>query len=240
MNTNMKREPESNPGDLLKAAADALRHSRLDEARDLLDRYDVAHPQSAENNPDSVLAACLREFLDNRHPKGISLLHEKLLPALEGLSPDQLECTSHVVNILHACGEWDESLRLAQDYLLPLYERQGDLGWRAITFGQIADTLFMRGDLDEALRIRREEVIPVYTHLGDTHYLIIANALLAMGLIQRRRPEDYSEVVDLLIRALADARRLQLPREIEIVESIIRSFDLDPHAPPFAKTDEPN
>ena len=42
----------------------------------------------------------------------------------------------------------------------PVYERLGDARSRAVTWGKVADILFLRGELDEALRIRRSRSCP--------------------------------------------------------------------------------
>ncbi len=71
--------------------------------------------------------------------------------------------------LLYSVGDYDAALAHWREVALPVFERLGDVGERAITMGKIADILRDRGQLDEALRIRKEEELPVYERLGDVH-----------------------------------------------------------------------
>jgi esterase/lipase superfamily enzyme len=96
---------------------------------------------------------------------------------------------------------------------------------RAVTMGKIADILQARGQLDEALKIRTEEQLPVYQRLGDVRSLLVGRANLAITLLQRAEDGDRDEARTLLVLALDDAQRLNLP-EAQQIEQIIEQTGL--------------
>jgi hypothetical protein len=96
----------------------------------------------------------------------------------------------------------------------------------AVTKGKIADILQIRGDLDAVLRIRREEELPVYERLGAVRDLLVGRAHLAITLLRRGQEGDRAEARDLLLLALAQARRLRLPEAAQI-EATIAEAGLD-------------
>ncbi|WP_437594214.1 hypothetical protein [Sorangium sp. So ce1000] len=103
-------------------------------------------------------------------------------------------------DILEACGQLDEVLRIRREEQLPVYQRLGDVRSRAVTMGKIADILEAHGQLDEALRIRREEELPVYERLGDVreHALTmskIADILQAHGQLDEALRIRHYEVL---------------------------------------------
>ncbi len=86
----------------------------------------------------------------------------------------------------------------------------------AVAKGRIAGIMRARGDLDASLRIRREEELPTYERLGDVRFLLFARWNLASTLLSRGRGGDREEARGLLIMALEEARRLQLPEAGQI------------------------
>jgi tetratricopeptide (TPR) repeat protein len=132
------------------------------------------------------------------------------------------KAASMLGDILEARGKLDEALRLLREEVPPQLEQLEDPRWCAITFGQIADILQTRGELDEALRIRREEELPVYERLGDARSLLMGRTNLAVGLILRGRPEDSSELSQLLEWSYSEALRLHLPEAGQIRDLLQR------------------
>jgi hypothetical protein len=117
---------------------------------------------------------------------------------------------------LQARGQLDEALNIRTDEQLPVYERLGDVHARAVAMGRIATILQARGDLDGSLRIRREEELPVYERLGDARFLLFGRWNLAGTLLLRGGEQDREEARALLIMAVDEARRLQLPEALQI------------------------
>lgn len=99
---------------------------------------------------------------------------------------------------------------------MSVYERLGDVRARAVTLGQIADVLQAQGQLDEALRIRQEEELPVYERLGVQRDILVAQAVIALNLLQRDAPGDRVRAVRLLNLAMDAARRMRLPEAAQI------------------------
>ena len=127
-----------------------------------------------------------------------------------------------IADILHDRDEFEEALKIYRDEVIPTFEAMGDIHARAATLGRIATLMANRGDLDEALRIHREEELPVYEHLGDAQSILRLRIQMAAILNHRGNPEDIPEIHRLLALALADARRLRLPVEIQQIEDLIK------------------
>lgn len=134
-------------------------------------------------------------------------------------------CQGKIALILAARGELDEALRIRTEEQLPVFERLGDVREMAITRGWIASILAARGELDEALRIRTKEELPVLERLGDVRQMLMTRANIGILLLKRNAPGDHVEARRLLDLALADARRLQLPRETAAIESWLKPLD---------------
>ena len=113
-------------------------------------------------------------------------------------------------DILALRGDLDESLRIRNEEVLPVYERLGDIRERAVTFGRIADLLAARGDLVEALRIRREEALPVYDLLGDLRERAVTLGKIAAILAVRGSYDEslriLREDVEPAFKELGDVR----------------------------------
>lgn len=192
--------------DLLHAVAAAIRRARIDQARDLLARYEFQYRAQPNDEPDAILARCLRAFVENHPEEALVLLREKLLPSFDRLSPESIKAMTYLIDILRLRGEWSDALVLARKYLLPAFDRMGDLRSHAVTLGKIASILATRGELDEALRIRREEQLPVYERLGDV----------------RERAVTLGKVADILTARgeLDEALRIRREEELPVYERL--------------------
>lgn len=174
----------------------------------------------------SKAASMLGDILEARGKldEALRLLREEVPPQLEQLE-DPRWCAitlGRLAKNLQARGEIDQALHLLKEEVLPTFKSLEDARWCAITFGQIADILQTRGELDEALRIRREEELPVYERLGDARSLLMGRTNLAVGLILRGRPEDSSELSQLLEWSYSEALRLHLPEAGQIRDLLQR------------------
>jgi hypothetical protein len=88
--------------------------------------------------------------------------------------------------------------------------------------GRIADILHQRGELKEALCIREQEVLPVFEQFGDVRELVLCRTNIAIILHEIDAEANKDRIDELLRLALADAKRLKLPREIEWIESTMQ------------------
>ena len=129
-----------------------------------------------------------------------------------------------IADVLQARGQLDEALRIRQEEQLPVYERLGDVGWRAVTLGKIADVLQARGQLDEALRIRQEEQLPDYERLGARRDILVTRANIALVLLKRDASGDRDEALRLLRLALEDARAMRI-QEAGQIEAILQAVE---------------
>ncbi|MGE0259802.1 MAG: hypothetical protein AB7T18_13720, partial [Alphaproteobacteria bacterium] len=152
-------------------------------------------------------------------------MREAQLPVYERLGDARSAAVTKgkIADILEMRGDLDGALRIRREEQLPVLERLGDARSAAQTKGQIAYILQVTGDLDGALRIWREEVLPVYERLGDARELLVGRANLAIALLQRTHDADRAEARDLLLLALAEARRMQLPEAGQIRAIIARA-----------------
>jgi hypothetical protein len=130
-----------------------------------------------------------------------------------------------IADILQARGQLDEALKIRDKEVLPAFQRLGDPRLVAVEKGKIAHILDARGQLDEALKIWQEEVLPAVERLGAVRELLVARANLALTLLRRAKNGDRDEARNLLILALGDARRLDLP-EAKQIEQIINQAGL--------------
>jgi tetratricopeptide (TPR) repeat protein len=154
---------------------------------------------------------------------------EEQLPVFEHLGDIRSKAVTQgkIAEVLMARGQLDEALRIRTEEQLPVFERLGDVREKAATHGKIAEILMARGQLDEALRIHTEVQIPVYEHLGDVRELLACRANQAIILLKRAAPGDRTEARRLLNQALADARQLKLPGEVEAIESWLSGLNDD-------------
>lgn len=97
-----------------------------------------------------------------------------------------------VAEVLQTLGNYDESLRIHQEEVIPVCVRLGRSRLYAATLGKVADVLEKRGDYDGALRIRRDVQLPIYDRLGDVRERAVALGEIA-DVLQRRG--DYEEVL---------------------------------------------
>ena len=131
-----------------------------------------------------------------------------------GVERDEAISAGFIADILQAKGEFDDALKIRYEEELPVYNRLGDAGLRALAMGKIADILQARGQLGEALKIRNEEQLPVYMRLGDMRSRAvtmgrIADILQARGQLDealRIRNEEelpvYERLGDVYARAV--------------------------------------
>jgi tetratricopeptide (TPR) repeat protein len=92
---------------------------------------------------------------------------QRTLDLRRGAERDAAMASGLIADIMQACGQLDEALKIRNEEELPVYQRLGDVRSRAMTMGKIADILQARGQFDEALKIHNEEELPVYERLGD-------------------------------------------------------------------------
>jgi tetratricopeptide (TPR) repeat protein len=94
-----------------------------------------------------------------------------------------------IASLLQLQGQLDEALRIRQTEQLPVYERLGDLYYKAVTLGEIADILQLRGQWIEALAIWQTDCLPVFGQLGLVRETAIAQERVAelQALVQARR-----------------------------------------------------
>ena len=127
-----------------------------------------------------------------------------------GMARDQAHIMRQIAEVLQACGQLDEALRIHQEEVRPVLERLGDVRSKAFTLGRIADVLEARGQLDEALRIHQEEVLPVFERLGDVRSKAvtlgkIADVLQARGQLDEALRIHQEEALPVYER-LGDVR----------------------------------
>ncbi|MBX9836209.1 MAG: hypothetical protein K2X65_08545, partial [Burkholderiaceae bacterium] len=105
--------------------------------------------------------------------------------------PDELLTApvAELGHLLFSVGDFEAALQHWRTVELPLHERMGKLGSKAITMGQIADILQMRGQLDETLRIRQVEQLPVFERLGDVRSKAVTMGRIA-DILQMRGQLD--------------------------------------------------
>jgi len=123
-----------------------------------------------------------------------------------------------IADILTACGDLDEALRIRTEEELPVYERLGDVRSKAVAMGKIAIILSAHGKADEALQILQKEVLPIFERLGDVRSKAvtmgkIADILTVCGEIDealRIRTEEelpvYEGLGDVREKAIAMGR----------------------------------
>ncbi|CAK8715421.1 hypothetical protein GCAAIG_04820 [Candidatus Electronema halotolerans] len=156
--------------------------------------------------------------------KALRIWRQEGLPIYERLGDvrEKAVTMGRIADVLQFRGQFDEALKIREQEELPVYERLGDIREQAVTKGKIADILWFCGHADEALRIREQEVLPVFEHLGDTQNLMFGRVNFAILLHDMDTIANRVKIDKLLRLALADAKRLKLPREIEWIESIMQ------------------
>ena len=223
-----REEEAADEIDLVHTATVAIRFSRLDKARDLLARYEFRYASNAPEF-DFMLARCLRAIVDKLHDEALLILREKLLPAISQLAPRRLMTMTFLVDILRRRGYWTEALDLAQNYLLPAFDRLGDTRARALTLGKVASVLAARGDLDEALRIRRDEVLSVYEKLGDSRECAVSMGKIADILTMRGELDEALSIYrkeSLVYEGLGESRSRAITIG-KIADILARRGDID-------------
>ena len=158
--------------------------------------------------------------------EALRIREQEELPVYERLGDVRSKAVTlgQIADILQARGQLDEALHIREQEQLPVYERLGDVRSKAVTLGKIAGIWQARGQPDEALRIREQEELPVYERLGDVRSLLVGRANLAMLLLEKDAEGNRQRSIDLLVLALADARRLRLP-EAGQIEGRLRQLD---------------
>ena len=211
-----------------KIASILYRRGELDEALRIRDQEvlstfeqlgDVRLKAIEQSNIANILYQ--RGELD----EALRIWQQEVLPVFEQIGDvrSKVVTMGNIADILQQRGDLDEALRILEQEELPIYERLGDVLEKAMTMGNIADIFYQRGEMDEALRIYEQEVLPVFERLGDTHGLSICRARIAILLYQIDAKANKGKIDELLRLALADAKRLKLPREIEWIEGIMNS-----------------
>ncbi|XOF33358.1 MAG: tetratricopeptide repeat protein [Candidatus Electrothrix sp. YB6] len=192
---------------ILEAAVDE--YGQLDEAQARASaRRDLAELLATQGDPDQALI----------------MLREQVLPVFRQLNnvQEEAETKDRIADIFERRGELDAALRIREQEILPFVERLGDLRNKAVTMGKIADILETRGQLDDALKIREQEELTIYDRIGDVRELLLCRTKIALLLHEMDAETNQERIEKLLRLALADARRLKLPRETAWIEGIIR------------------
>jgi tetratricopeptide (TPR) repeat protein len=179
------------------------------------DKRDLDLARGAEREA-AISAGFIADILQARGQvdEALKIRNEEELPVYERLGDvrERALTMGKIADILQARGQLDEALNIRTDEQLPVYERLGDVHARAVAMGRIATILQARGDLDGSLRIRRE----VHERLGDARFLLFGRWNLAGTLLLRGGEQDREEARALLIMAVDEARRLQLPEALQI------------------------
>ncbi|MDU9050917.1 MAG: hypothetical protein Q3M30_18870 [Candidatus Electrothrix sp. Rat3] len=162
--------------------------------------------------------------------KALEIRQQEQLPIFERLGDvrSKVVTMGRIADILKDRGELDKALDIRRNEQLPVYERLGDVRSKAVTMGYIADILQARGELDKALEIRQQEELPVFERLGDVRELLLCRTKIAL-LLHEMDTETNKEKIEKLLRlAVADAKRLKLPRETEWIENIMKDMQIKP------------
>ncbi len=158
--------------------------------------------------------------------EALRIRQQEVLPIFEQLGDVRSKAVTmgKIADILYERDELDEALRIRQKEELPVYERLGEVREKAVTMGKIADIFKQRGELDEALRIQEQEVLSIFERLGDVRGLLICQTQIARLLQDIDAKANKDKIDELLRLALADAKRLKLPKDIERIEGIMKEL----------------
>ncbi|MGL6075226.1 MAG: tetratricopeptide repeat protein [Fimbriiglobus sp.] len=198
---NLSGTPESDArllaalgNELLFGALKATWEWRLDEARGILARYELASRQNANPGALAFVEGYLK-FHEGDKPAAAELF------AIADNKIDEQTQGQLKAELLIALGDHQRSVGQPEKAMAyyktahALADRLGDVREKAVAMGQIADILQQRGQSDEALRIRREEQIPVYDRLGDVHSKAVTMGQIAAILQQRGQTDEALRVL---------------------------------------------
>ena len=152
------------------------------------------------------------------HPGALRLLQREVIPMLrlEGdLEASAVHETMLASELIHA-GNPTEASTLLQSSVLPYFRRTGDARSTAMASELLARTWRRSGRLDEAIHAQRDIVLRTFDSLGDLRSSVSARSTLADMLVARGAPSDLLDARTLLVQALREARRHQLPNVTEI------------------------
>lgn len=164
--------------------------------------------------------------------EALRIRRQEELPVHERLGElrEQALAWVKIADVLQAQGDLKEALRVYRDVSLPAFQRLGELETLAVTWSRVADVLFELDDaLDEAIRIYRDECVPAFEKLGAPGGIILSLGNLSQYLLLRGQKGDREEACQLLIRARAEALRVNLPDAQQIAEFQRRAgFEVEP------------
>ncbi len=188
----------------------------LDRGRDDLGRFEVSRKEHSFEAERNVVDGLLR-LREGRTEEARELLQA----VIDQLSKRYAEDTSIQVSKLYGLalvilvevqfilGNRKDAEGLAR-HAIEVYQRIGDRGGQAESYGRLADVLQERGQLDEVLRIRREEELPVFERLGDVRAKAITMGKIADVLQQRGQTDEalwiFKEQVLPAFERLGDVR----------------------------------
>jgi tetratricopeptide (TPR) repeat protein len=101
----------------------------------------------------------------------------------------------HYAGWLRTQGEFEDTLAIVRDQLIPLLKKNGNERELAVALGTLADVLMARGELDEALRIRREEQLPVYERLGEVRARAVTQGKITDVLMGRGELDEALRIL---------------------------------------------
>ena len=131
-----------------------------------------------------------------------------------------------IANTFYSRGQLDNALKIYQNRMLPVFEQLGDVKTKAIIFDRIANIFQQRGQIDDALKIREQEELPVFERLGNVRELLLCRTKIAVLLHEIDTEANKERIEELLRLALADARRLKLPKDIALIEGIMKKLGI--------------
>jgi len=112
--------------------------------------------------------------------RALESAQEKL--ALDSVRGDEYETAAAlglIGDALQARGSFDEAISIWQERQLPILEKLGKTGERAIILSKVAYTLQCRGRFEEALMMLREEALPTFEAIGDVRSRAVALGFVA-------------------------------------------------------------
>ncbi|MCI5161673.1 MAG: tetratricopeptide repeat protein, partial [Candidatus Electrothrix sp. AX5] len=214
--------------------ADILEESgELDEALEIRKKKELpVYKRLKLESPKVRVMGKIADILVARgeYNKALRIWRQECLPIYERLG-DVREAAitqGRIADVYEFRGQLEKSLTIRRKEELPIYKKLGDVREEAVTLGKIAGILQMLGELDKALEIRETKQLPVFERLGDIRELLICRTNIAFLLQEMNNPANEARITELLRLALADAKRLKLPKETTSIEKIMEDMHIKP------------
>ena len=163
-------------------------------------------------------------------------MRERVSPLLKTLGETEdvtylrAVAVAKIADLLQACGEFEEALRMRKEQELPAFESLARPQQRALTLAKIAELLDALGDGREALRVyAREDVLPVLQNYNLHEERTWVLERLVRSLDANQEPEEALRVLteELLpsYQVLSDRRRHSLG--LETIALDVHNHDVD-------------